>query len=121
MEQIFGGIGKLISKHLSGGVLWSYVIIGLVMFGMWGYIQLLESDNRHLKEDLQIAVAESSSKSANIESQSRQVQRKIKAQEEQADVENEIATNPNPVDYFFEWVRDERANSQADNPDSESD
>ena len=115
IEGFFGAIGKLISRHLSGGVLWVWVLGGLSILGMVGYVNHLEHKIDDLKEDLRIERGLSQSKSALVDSQSKQKERTDNINKEAENVSNEIANAPDPINYAFEWVRQHRAESDNSN------
>lgn len=115
IEGFFGAIGRLISRHLSGGVLWVWVIGGLSILAMFGYVNHLEHRIKNLNEDLKIERGLSSSKSAVVDSQTKQQARTNNINKEAENVSNEIANAPDPINYAFEWVRQHR--KQSDNSD----
>ena len=115
IESFFSAIGKLISKHLSGGVLWVWVLGGLSILAMFGYVNYLERTIDNLNEDLKIERGVSNSKSAVVDSQTKQHARTKQINQEAENVSNEIANSPDPINYAFEWVLQHRA--KHDNTD----
>lgn len=116
LEKFFAGLGSLLSTHLKGGVLWVWFGLGGIILVMWGYIQFLEGRYEKVKAERDLAISQSAAKTQTINSQSRQAQRKEQAAKEQANVEAEINSAPNPIDYSYQWLLDKRS-AEADNPD----
>ena len=114
VEAFFGGLGKIISRHLGGGVLWLYAAgFGIILF-MGGYIKFLEARLDDVKTQRDNAIAESNAKGAVVNSQGRTQARRTEAANDLQNIETAISGAPSPLDYTYSWLRDKRK-SEADN------
>lgn len=108
MENALAAIGRFISGHLKGGVIWLYIVAGGSIVIMYGYIQFLENRIETVKLERDNAREHSASKGAVGNSVMRQAARKETADKDKSDVQEEIVNSPDPITYSFEWLLNKR-------------